>query len=148
MAPVLADSMSSKDPLIELRPKTLETSPNTLAETQTSNLKQITNVASGSNAIALPAPNNLKKDPEPSKNGNPRRDYAPCSYCNRPGHFWRICRVKQRDDEIQRRRTQNHGKRRFTEFRFARGNELSGTTDKKPAVGNNRPERSREPSNT
>jgi len=82
MAPVLADSISSKDPLIKLRLKTLETSFYTLAETQASNLKQIANVASGSNAIALPTSNNLKRDPEPPRNGNTRRDYAPCSYCN------------------------------------------------------------------
>ena len=67
MAPVLADSINGKDILIELRLKTLETFLNTLAETQASNLKQIANVASGSNAIALPASKNLKRDPETLK---------------------------------------------------------------------------------
>jgi len=107
MAPVLADLMSSKDPLIELRLKTLETSFNTLSETQASNLKQIANVATGSDAITLTTSNDNKKDPDPLKNKNTRKGYAPCSYCNRPGHFWRICRVKQTDDENQRRKTQN-----------------------------------------
>jgi len=144
MAPVIADSLSTRDPIVELRLKTLENSLNTLAETQASNLKQIANVASGSNAETVLAPSGSKKDIDSSKNRHMKREYAPCSYCNRPGHYWRICRIKRRDEENQRGRNDNRFKRRFNDYRSNNFNEPNHSPDKKPATSNGRPDRSRE----